>query len=125
MKEEEKEVTAEQILAEFYAAETQGEETESSSTAVTTHSLSSTHSVRSSKMYRDVKMDLRAKGSDFVFEVQLTLTGVFILKKSEQKIYTLMRMASAAELRGTFVFSERREDKAEESVQQDLSKLTG
>merc|ERR1719443_818206 len=52
------EVTAEQILAEFYAAETQGEETESSSTAVTTQSLTSTHSVRSSKMYRDVKLDL-------------------------------------------------------------------
>ena len=54
-------------------------------------------------------MDLRAKGSDFVFEVQLTLTGVFILKKSEQKIYTLARMASAEELLGTFVFSELHE----------------
>jgi hypothetical protein len=68
-------------------------------------------------MYRDVKMDLRPKGSDFVFEVQLTLTGVFLLKKSEQKIYTLMRMASAEELRGTHVFSMPPEDSMKAAMQ--------
>ena len=31
------------------------------------------------------------------------------MKKSEQKIYTLARMASAEELLGTFVFSEHHE----------------
>jgi hypothetical protein len=114
------EVTAEEILANFYAAETQGEDTDSSSTAVTTQSLTSARSVRSSaKMYRDVKMDLRPKGSDFVFEVQLTLTGIFILKKTEQKIYTLLRMASVAELPGTFVFSTPRDDGTKEGVRKE------
>jgi hypothetical protein len=60
-------------------------------------------------MYRDVNLNLRPKGSQFVFEVQLTLTGISILKKSEQKIYTLARMASAEELLGTFVFSKDHE----------------
>jgi hypothetical protein len=41
--------------------------------------------------------------------VQLTLTGIAILKKSEQKIYTLARMTSATELVATFVFSDPRE----------------
>merc|ERR1719299_90565 len=54
-------------------------------------------------------MNIRPQGSDFVCEVQLTLTGISILKKSEQKIYTLARMASAEELLGTFVFSEYHE----------------
>ena len=88
------EVSAEMMQAEFYAAETSG--TESTNESAT----------NSEKMYRDVNLNLRPKGSQFVFEVQLTLTGISILKKSEQKIYTLARMASAEELLGTSVFSE-------------------
>jgi hypothetical protein len=60
-------------------------------------------------MYRDILVNLRPKGSDFICEVQLTLTGISILKKSEQKIYTLARMTSAEELADTFVFSKPRE----------------
>jgi hypothetical protein len=53
--------------------------------------------------------------------VQLTLTGTSILKKSEQKIYTLARMTSAEELVGTFVFSEPREVSQLESKTSALS----
>ena len=88
------EVSPERIQAEFYAAETSG--TDSTDESAT----------NSEKMYRDVNLNLRPKGSEFVVEVQLTLTGISILKKSEQKIYTLARMASAEELLGTFVYSE-------------------
>ena len=91
------EVSPERIQAEFYAAETSG--TDSTNESAT----------NSEKMYRDVNLNLRPKGSEFVVEVQLTLTGISILKKSEQKIYTLARMASAEELLGTFVFSEHQE----------------
>jgi hypothetical protein len=96
------EVSPETIQSEFYAAETLGAGTDSSAR-------------KSEKMYRDILINLRPKGSDFICEVQLTLTGIMILKKSEQKIYSLMRMASASELLGTFVFSTPRED---EFVQQ-------
>jgi hypothetical protein len=88
------EVSPERIQAEFYAAETSG--TDSTDKSAT----------NSEKMYRDINLNLRPKGSEFVVEVQLTLTGISILKKSEQKIYTLARMASAEELLGTFVFSQ-------------------
>ena len=93
-------------MAEFYAAETQGEDSESSSTVATAQTGTS---VAMAKMYRDVNLHLRPKGSEFVCEVQLTLTCISILKKSEQKIYTLERMVSAKELLGAFVFSEHHE----------------
>ena len=35
------------------------------------------------------------------------MSGISILKKSEQKIYSIMRMASGQELLETFVFSKR------------------
>jgi hypothetical protein len=88
------EVSPERTLAEFYAAETL---------------CMGSDSTKSDKMYRDVLINLRPKGSKFICEVQLTLTGISILKKSEQKIYTLARMASAEELTDTFVFSKDRE----------------
>ena len=90
------EASPERIQAEFYAAETSG--TDSTNESAT----------NSEKMYRDVNLNLRPKGSEFVVEVQLTLTGISILKKSEQKIYTLARMASAEELVDISVFSEQR-----------------
>jgi hypothetical protein len=92
-------VSAERTLAEFYAAETLGLDNDS-----TTESAP-----KSEKMYRDVLVNLRPRGSDFICEVQLTLTGISILKKSEQKIYALARMTSAEELMDTFVFSEQPE----------------
>ena len=93
------EVSAETIQAEFYAAETLGEDASSTNESA----------AKSQKMYRDILVNLRPKGSDFICEVQLTLTGVSILKKSEQKIYSLARMTSAQELVDTFVFSEHDE----------------
>jgi hypothetical protein len=91
-------VTPERTLTEFFLTETLGVDTDSTSESA----------AKSDKMYRDVLVNLRPKGSDFICEVQLTLTGISILKKSEQKIYTLARMTSPEELLGTFVFSEQR-----------------
>ena len=90
------EVSAERVQAEFIRAETLGEDTESTEGS----------EAKSEKRYRDILLNLRPHGSDFICEVQLTLTGISILKKSEQKIYQLMRMASAAELLHTNVFSQ-------------------
>ena len=46
----------------------------------------------------------------FLCEVQLTLSPIAILKKSEQKIYSLMRMESPQELRDQYVFSRKSEE---------------
>jgi len=96
------EVGAEQIQCEFYGAETQGEDTQSNSTISTSGSGGEGHNA---KMYRDVLVNIRDSGSGLIYEVQITLTGIAILKKSEQKIYSIVRMASGQELLETFVFS--------------------
>ena len=43
-------------------------------------------------------------------EIQLTLSPIVILKKSEQKIYSLMRMESPTELLEQYVFSRKSEE---------------
>merc|ERR1719443_1777137 len=98
------EVSAEQIQCEFYGAETQGDDTKSNSTISTAGSGGDGHNA---KMYRDVLVNIRDPDSGLICEVQITLTGVAILKKSEQKIYSIMRMASGQELLDTCVFSRR------------------
>ena len=98
------EVTAEQIQAEFYSAETQGEDVETRSNA-TSQSDSSNKTRTSEKMYRDILMNIRPKGKKVICELQITLTGIAILKKSEQKIYSIMRMGKGEELLQTYVFS--------------------
>merc|ERR1719281_1254504 len=100
-KDEVEEVSAEQIQAEFYGAETQAEDTKSNSTRNT----ASSNEGRNEKMYRDVLVNIRDPGSGLICEVQITLTGIAILKKSEQKIYSIMRMTSDEELLETSVFS--------------------
>jgi hypothetical protein len=60
-------------------------------------------------MYRDVLVNIRDPDSGLICEVQITLTGIAILKKSEQKIYSIMRMAAGQDLLETFVFSRRPE----------------
>ena len=100
------EVTAEQIHAEFYSAETQGEETETRSNH-SSNSDSSNKNKTSEKMYRDILINIRPKGKKFIFEVQITLTGIAILKKSEQKAYSILRMVHAEELMQTYVFSRK------------------
>ena len=101
------EVTAEQIHAEFYSAETQGEDTETMSNA-SSHSHSSNKTKTSEKMYRDILINIRPKGKQFICEVQITLTGIAILKKSEQKAYSILRMVQAEELLQTYVFSKKK-----------------
>jgi hypothetical protein len=97
------EVSAERLQAEFFRAETLGEDISLSDIVLSADG--SAPADKSENMYRDVLLNLRPKGSDFVCEVQLTLTGISILKKSEQKIYTIARMVSAEELQDTYVFS--------------------
>jgi hypothetical protein len=101
------EVSTERTLAEFYAAEMPPiiyDEFYAADLGVDADSKKDTD-----KMYRDVLIKLRPKGSDFICEVQLTLTGISILQKSEEKICTLARMTSAEELADTFVFSKQGE----------------
>jgi hypothetical protein len=74
-------------------------------------------------MYRDVLVNLRAPGLDLVCEVQITLTGIAILKKSEQKIYSIMRMSSGQELLETSVFSRSAVPKASESPEGGVARM--
>ena len=46
----------------------------------------------------------REGGAPLIAEVQVTLSGISILKKSEQTVYTIMRMKRPADLIDTFVF---------------------
>merc|ERR1719352_1368347 len=96
-------VTVERLQAEFYTADVSQEDTESNAS-----SGSGLH--RYERNYRDVMLNLVLKGDSgtpFVCEVQVTLSGISILKKSEQATYTLMRMAHPQELAQTYVFSSR------------------
>jgi hypothetical protein len=90
---------AERTLAEFYGAETIGVNTDSTRK----------NAPKTDEMYRDVLINLRPKGSNLICEVQLTLTGISVLRKSEQNIDMLARMKSAVELTDTFVFSKHGE----------------
>jgi hypothetical protein len=101
-------VSVERLQAEFYKAETHGDEegTESCASGSSFSSAKLTYD----KFYRDVmvNLEMRAKnGMSFVCEVQITLSGITIIKKSEQAVYTIMRMESQSELTDTFVYSKR------------------
>ena len=50
------------------------------------------------------------RAAKFVCEVQLQLSTISILKKSEQKIYSLLRMEDPAELLEQYVFSRKTEE---------------
>merc|ERR1712072_1003056 len=100
-------VSVERLQAEFYTAETIAEDTESSASG---GSGLDTYD----RMYRDVNLNLEMprrvtkKGlvvESHICEVQVTLSGITILKKSEQAVYNLMRMTSSSELAATYVFS--------------------
>jgi len=100
-------ISAARLLQEFYAAEAWGYDD--------ADSVASGDSGRESydKMYRDVMLNVevpREGGPPFIAELQVALSGISILKKSEQVVYTVMRMKQPAELVGTFVFD--REDVA-------------
>ena len=56
------------------------------------------------RLYRDINLNLELPlkgGESFICEVQVMLSGITILKKSEQAVYTVMRMTSASDLRAT------------------------
>jgi hypothetical protein len=104
-------VSVERLQAEFYTAETFSAETDDtvSSSSGTTGSGNQEYD----KMYRDVMLNVEMKtasGLPFVCEIQVTLSGITILKKSEQLVYTLMRMESPRELHDTSVFSAKDAD---------------
>jgi len=59
-----------------------------------------------------LNIEIPREGRDpFICELQVALSGIAILKKSEQVVYTIMRMKRPADLVGTYVFD--REDHAE------------
>ena len=95
-------ISAAQLQQQFYAAESWGFEDGSSESSGDSYGRTTYD-----KMYRDVLLNVevpREEGEPFVAEVQVALSGIAILKKSEQKVYSIMRMKSAVELRETFVF---------------------
>jgi hypothetical protein len=65
----------------------------------------------SKPQYRDINLNIPVKfpgrETKFICEVQLTLSTIAILKKSEQKIYSLLRMENPAELYEQYVFSRK------------------
>ena len=95
-------ISAAELQQQFYAAESWGYEDTSSDSSGDTYGRTTYE-----KMYRDVLLNVevpREGGPPFVAEVQVALSGIAILKKSEQKVYSIMSMKSARELRETFVF---------------------
>jgi hypothetical protein len=103
-------VGVDRLLSEFYAAETAG-------SGVSQDVNPKNRPDSYTQQYRDVNLVIEAsfpglsgEETKFLCEVQLTLSPIAILKKSEQKIYSLMRMASPQELRDQFVFSRKQEE---------------
>ena len=79
-------VTVERLQAEFYAAEMQGEDTESTSSSGSGLGLYD-------RNYRDLMLNVEIPTSDgaaFICEVQVTLSGITILKKSRGSSYNKM-----------------------------------
>merc|ERR550514_1613345 len=102
-------ISAARLQQEFYAAEAWGHDD--------VDSVASGDSGRAdySKMYRDVMLNIeipRKGGDPFIAELQVALSGISILKKSEQVVYTIMRMKRPADLVDTFVFDHEGLDEA-------------
>merc|ERR1719506_2265599 len=106
-----KTVTVDRLLSEFYAAEAVGgsASTGSGDAAQDLGSLCGY-----TQQYRDVNLNISVvfpgRETEFICEVQLTLSTISILKKSEQKIYSILRMENPAELREQYVFSRKTEE---------------
>jgi hypothetical protein len=107
-------VSVDRLLSEFYSAELVGG---AASTALNGNNDAS-HDLGGlshyTQQYRDINLsiavDFPGRETKFVCEVQLTLSAISILKKSEQKIYSLLRMENPAELLEQYVFSRKTED---------------
>jgi hypothetical protein len=94
-------ISAARLQQEFYAAEAWGHDD--------ADSVASGDSGRESyeKMYRDVMLNVEIprEGADpFIAELQVALSGISILKKSEQTVYTIMRIKRPADLLNTYAF---------------------
>merc|ERR1719482_618688 len=94
-------ISASRLQQEFYAAEAWGHDD--------ADSVASGDSGRSAynKMYRDVLLNIeipRESRDPFIAELQVALSGIAILKKSEQVVYSIMRMKRPADLLDIFVF---------------------
>merc|ERR1719482_292057 len=94
-------ISASRLQQEFYAAEAWGHDD--------VESVASGDSGRAAynKMYRDVMLNIeipREGGDPFIAELQVVLSGIAILKKSEQVVYSIMRMKRPADLLDIFVF---------------------
>merc|ERR1719359_1493360 len=96
-------ISAARLQQEFYAAEAWGHDDADSVAS------GDSGSADYNKMYRDVMLNIeipRKGGDPFIAELQVALSGISILKKSEQVVYTIMRMKRPAVLLGTFVFDQ-------------------
>jgi hypothetical protein len=103
-------VSVERLLSEFYSAETDGGSvpTANGDVAGDLGKLSGY-----TQQYRDINVNIAfefpGRAAKFVGEVQFQLSTISILKKSEQKIYSLLRMEDPAELLEQYVFSRKAE----------------
>jgi hypothetical protein len=92
-------VSAARLQQQFYAAEAWGyDDTDSVQKTPTAHPV---------QMYRDVVLNVevpREGRAPFIAELQVALSGIWILKKSEQTVYTVMCMKRPEDLLGAFVF---------------------
>jgi hypothetical protein len=122
-------VSVDRLLSEFYGAELVGG---AASTALNGNGDAShdpsglsdyTH------QYRDINLNIAVefpgRETKFICEVQLTLSTIMILKKSEQKIYSLLRMTNPAELLEQYVFSRKTEDDESTHISSYSARSTG
>merc|ERR1719171_749036 len=94
-------ISASRLQQEFYAAEAWGHDD------VDSVASGDSGSADYSKMYRDVMLNIeipREGGDPFIAELQVVLSAIAILKKSEQGVYSIMRMKRPADLLDMFVF---------------------
>jgi hypothetical protein len=104
-------VSVDRLLSEFYEAETVGGAVSTTQTGSedASHHLGGSYK----QQYRDVNLNIAVefpgRETKFLCEIQLTLSPIAILKKSEQKLYSLLRMENPAELLEQYVFSRKSE----------------
>ena len=100
-------VSVDRLLSEFHTAETVG----GTATSAETEDPESPSSY--TQQYRDINLNIPVEfpgREPFLCEVQLTLSTISILKKSEQKIYSLLRMENPTEILEQYVFSRKIEE---------------
>merc|ERR1719478_1079528 len=97
-------ISAAELQQQFYAAESWGYEDGSSEASGDTYGRTTYD-----KMYRDVMLNVevpREGGPPFIAELQVALSGIAILKKSEEDVCRIMRMNRPGEIADAFVFDQ-------------------